>query len=131
MRHRRALLSLTEELGSSLRASSRVARSLTLTVRYADRSTTTRTRGLPEPTGHGTALAEAAYRLYEGLGLQRARVRGLALRAEGLTDAGLATLQLSLDPGDEKARRIEAVADRARARFGPRALMPAALSGAA
>lgn len=131
VRHRRALLSLTEELGSSLRASSRVARSLTLTVRYADRSTTTRTRGLPEPTGHGTALAEAAYRLYEGLGLQRARVRGLALRAEGLTDAGLATLQLSLDPGDEKARRIEAVADRARARFGPRALMPAALSGAA
>jgi hypothetical protein len=32
------------------------------------------------------------------------------------------------DPADEKARRIEAVADRARAKFGPRAIMPGALA---
>ncbi|MFI1977472.1 hypothetical protein [Streptomyces wedmorensis] len=30
----------------------------------------------------------------------------------------------SFDPTDEKARRIEEVADRARAEFGPRAVLP-------
>ncbi len=46
-RHRRALLSAAEELGARLRALDKVCRGLTLTVRYADRSATTRTRTLP------------------------------------------------------------------------------------
>ncbi|MGW8351427.1 hypothetical protein [Streptomyces wedmorensis] len=29
-----------------------------------------------------------------------------------------------LDPADEKARRVEEVADRARAKFGPRTALP-------
>ncbi|MDX6330705.1 MAG: hypothetical protein QOI83_3088 [Streptomycetaceae bacterium] len=131
VRHRRALLSLTHELGARLRAEGQVARSLTLTVRYADRSTTTRTRVLPEPTGHTVALTDTAYRLYASLGLQRARVRGVSLRAEGLTAAGLAARQLTFDPGDDKARRVEAAADRARSRFGPSAVRPATLPGTA
>ncbi len=130
-RHRRALLSLTDELGARLRGAGQVARSLTLTVRYADRSTTARTRALPEPTGHTAALTDAAYRMYTALGLQRARVRALALRAEGLNDAELAAHQLSLDPGDDKARRIEEATDRARARFGAGVLGPAAALGVA
>lgn len=36
--------------------------------------------------------------------------------------------QLSFDPVDERARRIEAVADRLRARFGPQAVMPGRLA---
>ena len=80
-RHRRALLSAAEELGARLRARSRCAARSTLTVRYADRSTTTRTRRLAEPTAHSAALTDAAYRMYEALGLQRARVR--AHRAAG------------------------------------------------
>ncbi|KES03025.1 DNA polymerase [Streptomyces toyocaensis] len=127
-RHRRALLSAAEELGARLRALDKVCRSLTLTVRYADRSATTRTRTLPEPTAHSAALAGAAYALYEALGLQRARVRAIGLRAEGLDPAERASHQLTFDPLDEKARRIEEVADRARARFGPRAVMPGALA---
>ncbi len=81
-----------------------------------------------EPTAHSAALTGAAYGMYEALGLQRARVRALALRAEGLTPAEEASYQLTFDPVDEKARRIEEVADRARARFGPRAVMPGALA---
>lgn len=126
--HRRALLSLTEELGTRLRTEEQVCRSLALTVRYADRSTTTRSRTLPEPTAHSAALVSLAYALHDSLGLQRARVRGIALRAEGLTGAEGAAHQLSLDPSDEKARRIEAVADRARAKFGPRAVLPGSLA---
>ncbi|MFG2272994.1 hypothetical protein ACGFNY_24920 [Streptomyces chartreusis] len=127
-RHRRALLSAAEELGARLRALDKVCRTLTLTVRYADRSSTTRSRALKEPTAHSAALTRAAYGMYEALGLQRARVRALALRAEGLDPAEQASYQLTFDPLDEKARRIEEVADRARAKFGPHAVMPGTLA---
>ncbi|MFE8945783.1 hypothetical protein [Streptomyces sp. NPDC007856] len=126
-RHRRALLSAAEELGARLRAVRKVCRTLTLTVRYADRSSTTRSRTLKEPTAHSAALTRAAYGMYEALGLQRARVRALALRVEGLAPADQASHQLTFDPVDERVRRIEEVADRARAKFGPRAVMPGAL----
>ncbi|MFD3699290.1 hypothetical protein ACFWUZ_24680 [Streptomyces sp. NPDC058646] len=123
VQHRRALLSLTEELGARLRTPGsgpgQVCRALSLTVRCADRTTLTRTRTLPEPTAHSAALTATAYALYAGLGLQRARVRALSLRAEDLTAADRAVRQLSFDPEDEKARRLEAVTDRVRARFGP------------
>lgn len=125
-RRRRALLSLAEELGARLRGTEQVCRSLTLTVRYADRSTTTRGRTLREPTAHSPALTALAYAIHESLGLQRARVRGVSLRAEGLMPARLASRQLTFDPADDRARRIEAVADRARARFGPAAIVSAA-----
>ncbi|MGY0063079.1 DNA polymerase Y family protein [Streptomyces sp. LZ34] len=121
----RALLTLADRLGSRLRTSGQVARALTLTVRYADRSTTTRSRTLAEPTAHTPALTATAYALHAALGLQRARVRSIALRAEGLTAAELASHQLMFDPADDKARRIEAAVDRARARFGERAVRPA------
>ncbi|MFE7274603.1 hypothetical protein [Streptomyces sp. NPDC057623] len=139
-RHRRALLSAAEELGARLRALDKVCRTLTLTARYADLPhsrtgssgrtpiSTTRSRTLQEPTAHSAALTRAAYGMYEGLGLQRARVRALALRAEGLDPAERASYQLTFDPLDEKARRIEEVADRARAKFGPHAVMPGALA---
>lgn len=126
--HRRALLSLTEELGARMRTEHQVCRSLTLTVRYADRSTSTRTRTLREPTAHSTDLTTLAYAVLASFGLQRARVRGLALRAEGLGPAEAATRQLTFDPTDDKTRRIEAVADRARAKYGPRAILPGSLA---
>ncbi|MFG2192449.1 helix-hairpin-helix domain-containing protein [Streptomyces sp. NPDC048639] len=124
-RRRRALLTLAHDLGIRLRTDGQVARGLTLTVRYADRSTTTRTRALPEPTAHGPALTAAAYALHDALALQRARVRAVLLRAENLADAEVAARQLTFDPADEKSRRVEAVADRARARFGVSAVRPA------
>lgn len=132
VRHRRALLSLTEELGARLRTQGpgqgQVCRTLSLTVRCADRTTLTRTRTLAEPTAHSAVLTATAYALYAGLGLQRARVRALSLRAEDLTPAERAARQLSFDPEDEKARRLEAVTDRVRARFGPHAIARGALA---
>ncbi|KUM71037.1 DNA polymerase Y family protein [Streptomyces griseorubiginosus] len=127
-RHRRALLSAAEELGTRLRALDKVCRTLTLTVRYADRTATTRSRTLGEPTAHSAALTRAAYGMYEALGLQRARVRSLALRAEGLDPAEQASHQLTFDPTDEKLRRIEEAADRVRAKFGPLAVLPGTLA---
>jgi nucleotidyltransferase/DNA polymerase involved in DNA repair len=138
--HRRALLSAAEELGTRLRALDKVCRTLTLTVRYADlphsrtRSSggtptaTTRSRTLEEPTAHSSALTAAAYRMYEALGLQRARVRGIALRVEGLSPADQAFHQLTFDAVDENVRRIEEVADRARAKFGAHVIGPGTLA---
>ena len=127
-RHRRALLSAAEELGTRLRSLEKVCRVLTLTVRYADRSSTTRSRTLKEPTAHSAALTGTAYGMYEALGLQRARVRAIVLRAESLGPAEQASCQLTFDPVDEKIRRIEQVADRIRAKFGPGAVKPGALA---
>ena len=73
-------------------------------------------------------MTAVAYPLHDALGLQRARVRGLSLRAEGLGPAEHATHQLMFDPADDRARRIEAVADRAREKFGPGAIVPGTLA---
>ncbi|MFE0422779.1 hypothetical protein [Streptomyces sp. NPDC058953] len=123
--HRRALIGCAEELGWHLRRDHRAAAGLTLTVAYADGTTTTRARRLPEPTAHSRALTDEAYRLYATLALQRARVRAITLRADRVTTESRATHQLTFDPSDDRARRLEAAADRARTRFGPTAVHPA------
>ncbi|WP_245608088.1 DNA polymerase Y family protein [Streptomyces hokutonensis] len=126
--HRRALLALADDLGAGLRASGQIAHGVTCTIRYADQSSTRRSRTLPEATFHTVLLARAVYGVYESLGLQRARVRSIALRADALRPATSATRQLTLDNADDKPLTLEAVADRARARFGHGVLYPAALA---
>ncbi|MCX4760905.1 ImpB/MucB/SamB family protein [Streptomyces sp. NBC_01275] len=126
--HHRAVLALADRIGQRLRGESQTAGRLTLTVRYADHSSTTRTRALSEPTNHSPTLAATALSLLTSLGLQRARVRAFAIRADRLGPTKSAHRQLSLDPGDTRARAAEAAADRARRRFGPEALRPATLA---
>ncbi|MFI7010986.1 hypothetical protein [Streptomyces sp. NPDC050145] len=129
---RAALLALTDRLGLRLRAERQATRSLALTVRYADRTgytTITRSRTLREATSHTPPLTALARELHDRLALQRARVRSLALRAEDLIPAEQAPRQLLFDPVDERARRIEAVVDRARRKYGPDAVRPAGATG--
>ncbi|WP_412079125.1 hypothetical protein ACLF6K_00385 [Streptomyces xanthophaeus] len=101
---------------------------MSLSVRYADRTSSTRSRTLAEATARIRQLTATAYELYDLLGLLRARVRGISLRAQDLRPVAQATEQLILDPGDDRARVVEAVADRARARYGPGTLRPATLA---
>ncbi|HET6860890.1 MAG TPA: ImpB/MucB/SamB family protein [Streptomyces sp.] len=129
VRHHRAVLGLAEQIGQRLRGEGQIAGRLALTVRYADRSSTTRVRPLPESTSHSPDLATAALGLLHALGLQRARVRAFVVRADRLLSADDAHHQLSLDPRDDRARMAEAAADRARRRFGAGAVHPAALAG--
>ncbi|MEV0449764.1 helix-hairpin-helix domain-containing protein [Streptomyces sp. NPDC050600] len=117
-RHHRTVLALVQDLGARLRDGGEIAQGLTLTVTYADRTQTTRTRSLTEATAHTPALAITARDLLSSLGLQRARVRALALRAERLRPAEHTTHQLTLDDHDDKLLRLEAALDRARARYG-------------
>lgn len=126
--HRRALLALADDLGARLRTRGQIAQSLTCSIRYADQTSTRRSRTLTEATFHTVLLARAAYAVYESLGLQRARVRSIALRADALQPADRATRQLTLDSEDDKPLALEAVTDRARARFGHGVLYPASLA---
>lgn len=125
---RRAVLELAVGLGRRLRTSGQTASGLALTVRLAGGSSVSRSRTLPAPTARTRGLSDAALAMHCALGLQRARVRAVVLRAEGLAAAEDTPTQLSLDPDDEKAERLEAVSDRVAARFGARAAMPATLA---
>ncbi|ALC32366.1 helix-hairpin-helix domain-containing protein [Streptomyces sp. CFMR 7] len=116
--HHATLLGLVQDLGSRLRTEGEIAQALTLTVTYADRTQTTRTRPLNEPTAHTPALAATARQLLTGLGLQRARVRTIALRAERLRPAEDTVHQLTLDDRDDKLHRLETALDKATARYG-------------
>ncbi|MFG2844283.1 hypothetical protein ACGF12_14075 [Kitasatospora sp. NPDC048296] len=127
---RRALLHLATDLGNRLRAAGQAARAVELQVTFADRSSTTRSRTLPEATGHSPALRDALYGLHARLGLQRARVRAVTARTGDLRDHKSAAVQLTFDRPTENARTLEPVIDRANARFGTGALTPAALTSA-
>ncbi|MGC5543717.1 DNA polymerase Y family protein [Streptomyces griseus] len=117
--HHRTVLGLVQELAGRLRTSGEIAQALTLTVTYADRTQTTRNRSLAEPTAHTPSLATTAHELLTGLGLQRARVRAFALRAERLRPAEETVHQLTLDGRDDKLRRLEAALDKAATRYRP------------
>ncbi|MEI7032091.1 hypothetical protein [Streptomyces pratensis] len=67
--HHRAVPGLVQDLGARLRASGEIAQALTLTVTYADRTQSTRSRSPAEPSTHSPALAATARELLTGLGL--------------------------------------------------------------
>ncbi|MEV6357947.1 DNA polymerase Y family protein [Streptomyces hydrogenans] len=124
---RAAVLDLVATVGERIRRRDQVARKVTLTVGLAGGASVTRTRTLPAASGHTEDLRSAAYRILDGLALQRARVRRIVLTAEDLTAAeeGPGT-QLSLDPEREARLRIEPVLDRLNARWGHPVVRPAA-----
>ena len=67
-----------------MRAAGVAGRTVTLKVRFADFTTITRSRTLPEATDVTVEIHRAATRLYDALGLQRARLRLVGVRVEGL-----------------------------------------------
>jgi nucleotidyltransferase/DNA polymerase involved in DNA repair len=130
-RQRHALLALAYDLGDQLRHRHESAGAMTLTVRYATGPATTRTRTLAEPTDHTAVLAQTAHQLHAGLGLQRARIRSLTLRADDLRPSDTVARQLLFDPIDDRRRRLEAVTDQVRTRFASARLYPASVRPAA
>ncbi|MER7108843.1 DinB/UmuC family translesion DNA polymerase [Streptomyces sp. NPDC000229] len=124
---RSALLSLAVELGERLRSRRQSARAVTLTVTFADRTQIHRSRQLPGgPSAHTDDLRDVAYEMHQTLGLQRARVRAVALRCEQLVDAAGVAEQLSFDPVREHRLRAEQAVDALNSRFGSGTVGPAA-----
>ncbi len=128
---RRELLRLSERTAARLRAQGVVGRTIALKVRFADFTTITRSRTLPEATDVARVVYETALGLYDALGLERARLRLVGVRVEQLRPAQEQPRQLLLGERDQGWREAEQAVDRAALRFGAGAVRPAALMQAA
>ena len=124
---RRELLRLAERTAGRLRTAGLAGRTISLKIRFADFTTITRARTLPEATDVAAVLYATARQLYEALGLDRARLRLVGIRVEGLVESESAPRQLLLGERAHGRREVEQAADRAGLRFGSGVVRPASL----
>ena len=110
-----------------MRAAGVAGRTVTLKVRFADFTTITRSRTLPEATDVTREVYRAAARLYDALGLQRARLRLVGVRVEGLVPRETVHRQLVLGEREHGWADADRAVDRATRRFGAAAVRPASL----
>jgi DNA polymerase-4 len=125
----REVLKLTAKVAGRLRTAGVAGRTVTLTVRFADFTTITRSRTLGEATDVTQEVYAAAVRLYDALGLQRARVRLVGVRVEGLVPRERVHRQGVLGERDHGWSDADRAVDRAARRFGSAAVRPASLLG--
>ena len=123
----RELLRLSDKTAARVRAAGMMGRTVSIKVRFADFTTITRARTLREPTDVSRVIYATARTLFDALGLQRARIRLVGVRMEGLVEAEQAPIQGMLDEPDHGWRDADRAVDRASARFGAGAVRPAAL----
>ncbi|MDQ1531343.1 MAG: polymerase [Microbacteriaceae bacterium] len=128
-RLRRELLEQAGRVAARLRAAGYRARTISLKLRFADFTTISRSRTLPEPTDVARRIHEQTTELLAAERLRGRAVRLLGTRAEQLVRAEDELLGLWSD--DERWRGAESALDRATARFGRGAVRPAALLGSA
>lgn len=123
----RELLALTAKVARRMRVAGVAGRTVAITVRFADFTTITRSRTLPESTDETQEVYRAAVRLYDALGLQRARLRLVGVRVEGLVPRGSVQRQGVLGERDHGWPDADRAVDRAAHRFGSAAVQPASL----
>ena len=123
----RELLRLTDRVTTRMRVAEVAGRTVTLTVRFADFTTITRSRTLPEATDVTQEIYRQAVRSYDALGLQRARIRLVGVRVEGLVPRGRVHRQLVLGERDRGWSEADRAADRVVRRFGAGTVRPASL----
>jgi DNA polymerase-4 len=123
----RQLLKLSDRTAARVRAAGMLGRTVTIRVRFADFTTITRSRTLRDPTDVSREIYETARSLYDALGLQRARIRLVGVRMEGLVEGSGAPIQGLLDEPEQGWREADRAVDRASARFGAGSVRPASL----
>jgi DNA polymerase-4 len=123
----RELLRLSERTAARLREQGYAAKTISIKVRFADFTTITRSRTIRLPTDTGRDVYEVARTLFLALGLQRARLRLVGVRAESLVPATQAARQLLLGERDSGWREADQAVDRASRRFGAGSVRPATL----
>ncbi len=129
---RRELLRLSSKVATRMRAAEVAGRTVTLKVRFADFTTITRSRTRPEHTDVTHEVYATATDLFAALGLQRARIRLVGVRVEGLVPRRTVYHQLLLGAREHGWPEADQATDRARLRFGRTAVQPATLlSGSA
>jgi DNA polymerase-4 len=124
---RRELLRLSSKVALRMRGAQVVGRTVTLRVRFADFTTITRTRTRTEATDVTQEIYQTAVDLFEALGLQRARIRLVGVRVEGLAPRAAAYRQLMLGAREHGWPDADRAVDKALLRFGGQAVQPATL----
>ncbi len=125
----RELLRLSAKVTQRMRAAQVVGRTVAITVRFADFTTLTRSRTLADATDGTQEIYRTAAGLYDALGLQRARIRLVGVRVEGLRPRSQVHRQLALGEPDRGWSEADRAVDRAARRFGASAVRPASLLG--
>ncbi len=125
----RELLRLSAKVGARMRAAQVAGRTVTVKVRFADFTTITRSRTRPEATDVTREIYETAAGVFRGLGLQRARIRLVGVRVEGLVPRAGVYRQMVLGARDHGWAEADRAVDRAVTRFGRAAVQPASLIG--
>ena len=123
----RELLRLTAKVAGRMRVAGVAGRTVTIRVRFADFTTITRSRTLPEATDVTQEIYRVVTGLYDALGLQRARVRLVGVRVEGLVPRTSVHRQLVLGEPERGWSDADRAVDRATRRFGSAAVRPASL----
>ena len=123
----RELLRLATKVTHRMRVAGVAGRTVSITVRFADFTTITRSRTLPEATDVTQEIYRTATRLYDALGLQRARLRLVGVRVEGLVPRQTVQRQLVLGEREHGWSDADRAVDRATRRFGAAAVRPASL----
>jgi DNA polymerase-4 len=123
----RELLRLAARVTGRMRSAGVAGRTVTLKVRFSDFTTITRSRTLPEATDVTVEVHRTVTRLYDALGLQRARLRLVGVRVEGLVPRTTVHHQLELGEPERGWAEADRAVDRATRRFGSAAVRPASL----
>jgi DNA polymerase-4 len=121
------LLRLSERVGARLRRAGYCGRTVSIKVRFADFATLTRSRTRKVPTDVGREIFHEARDLYRALRLDRARIRLVGVRVEGIADSDTVQTQLLLGAPERGWREAEEAVDRLTSRFGSHTVRPARL----
>ena len=121
----REYLKLTERASTRLRSRNLFAKTISITVRFADFKTITRSKTLPLPISSTHEIYQVVKDLYEALKLDRARLRLVGVSLSNLRDD--APEQLMLGQREKGWREAESAVDMAARRFGEKSVRPARL----
>ena len=123
----RELLRLASKVTARMRRARVAGRTVALRVRYADFTTLTRSRTLPDPTDVTAEVHAEAVRLFDALTRRRLRIRLVGVRVEGLLPRQDAQRQLVIGEREHGWPDADRAVDRVHLRFGRGVVRPATL----
>ncbi|MVA77307.1 DNA polymerase IV [Auraticoccus sp. F435] len=125
---RRELLRMADRTAGRLRRARLLGRTVTVSIRFADFTSLTRSATVPSPTDVTEEIYAQAVAIYTRLGLQRARIRRVGVRVENVVERSEAYRQPELTEPEHGWREAEQAIDAATLRFGPHAVQRAVLT---
>jgi DNA polymerase-4 len=123
----RELLRMVEKASHRLRERELMAKTIAIKIRFADFRTVHRSKTVPLPINGVQECYEVVRALYQGLGLDRARIRLVGVSLENLSEGTGSAQQLLLGEREKGWREATVAIDAASKRFGRGSVRPARL----